>query len=108
MQRQVNVIKVLNGIKRSTILKYAKKDIQEYTEYGNANKFQQFVDAEQYYYSENGKIVPVNISKKSFERYFKGKFAQLDSFIKEKSLSGKELKDWIYAINFLNLNSNIK
>lgn len=90
------------------LYKFIKKDIQEYTEYGNATKFQQFVDVEQYYFSENEKMAIVNISKKSFEKYFKQKDVQLDSFIKEKSLSGKSLDEWIDAINFLNSNLNNK
>jgi hypothetical protein len=88
------------------LYKYVKKDIQEYTEYGNATKFQQYADIEQFYYIENGKMENVNISKKNFEKYLKGKTIPLDSFIKEKSLSGKALNDWMEAIQFLNANNS--
>ncbi len=88
------------------LYKYVKKDIQEYTEYGNATKFQQYADIEQFYYIENGKMEYVNISKKNFEKYLKGKTIPLDNFIKEKSLSGKALNDWMEAIKFLNANNS--
>ena len=87
-----------------SLLKYVKKEIEEITEYGTATKVQQYVDIEQYYFSDNGIITLTSISKKNFDKFLKQKSLQLDSYIKEKSLSGKELKDWVSAITFLNSN----
>lgn len=99
---QINVNKYIQVLAEGKIslLKVYVKDIEEYTEYGNANKFKRFNDREQYFIYENGQYNSVNISKKNFEKLLKGKSAELDNFIKQKDLSGKEEKDWVDAIEY--------
>jgi len=87
---------------KTALYKYVKKDIENYTEYGNANNFQRFVELQQYYFFDNGQYFTTTISKKNFEKLLKGKSAALDNFIKQKSLSGKEEKDWVESIDYYN------
>ena len=83
-------------------MKYVAKDIEEYNEYGNANKLQRYKDIEQYYFFENNQFVSVNINKKNLETTLQTKWPQIEAFMKQNNLSGKDEKSWIAAIGYYN------
>ena len=87
---------------KASLLKYVAKDIEEYNEYGNANKLQRYKDVEQYYIFENNQFVSVNINKKNLETSLQPKWPQVETFLKQNNLSGKDEKSWIAAIGYYN------
>ena len=87
---------------KASLMKYVAKDIEEYNEYGNANKLQRYKDIEQYYFFENNQFVSVNINKKNLETTLQTKWPQIEAFMKQNNLSGKDEKSWIAAIGYYN------
>lgn len=87
---------------KAGLVKYYLKDIEEYNEYGNATKLQRYKDQELYYFSENNQFTAVNLNKKSLETSLQSKWLQVDAFLKQNNLSGKDEKSWIAAIGYYN------
>ncbi len=87
---------------KTGLLKYVAKDIEEYNEYGNASKLQRYKDMEQYYILDNNQFTSVNLNRKNLETALQPKWAQVDAFLKQNGLSGKDEKSWVAAVNYYN------
>ena len=87
---------------RNSLLKSYQKEIEEYSEYGDANKFKRFNDKENYYLLQDGQYKLVNLNKKNLENVFGNQYNKIEALLKEKDLSAKDEAGWIAAINYSN------
>jgi len=85
-----------------SLLKSYQKEIEEYTEYGDANKFKRFNDKENYYLLQDGQYKLVSLNKKSLENVFGSQYNKIEVLLKEKDLSAKDEAGWIAAIKYNN------
>ncbi|HEX3025332.1 MAG TPA: hypothetical protein VHP12_08985 [Chitinophagaceae bacterium] len=85
-----------------TLLKYYHADMIEYTEYNDPVKYKRFVPVKDYFILRNETTEKIGLNKKKFNEILLSKKDAVDSFIKQKNLSGKDEKDWITAINYFN------
>ena len=85
-----------------TLLKDYHKELEEYTEYGNATKMKRYRDVEQYYIGKEGQFTGMGQSKKNLENVLQAKWPQVDAFLKQKEFSGKDEKSWVAAITYFN------
>jgi len=85
-----------------TLLKYYSKEVEEYNEYGNANKLKRFKDLQRYYILADGKYTAVSINRKSLEQVLQSKWTQIESYLGQKKISGKNVADWTGAIIYYN------
>ncbi len=86
-----------------SFLKSYQKEIEEFTEYGDANKFKRFNDKETYFLLQDGQYKLVGLNKKSLENVFGNQYNKIEAFLKEKDLSAKDESGWIAAINYINV-----
>jgi hypothetical protein len=87
---------------KTTFLKFHKKNMEEFTEYADATKYKRFRVVEQYFMLQNAQFVQISLSKKNLETALQSKWAQVDTFMKQNNLSGKDEKSWIAAIGYYN------
>jgi len=85
-----------------SLLKDYHKELEEYTEYGNATKLKRYRDVEQYYVGRDGQYSGMGLSKKNLENVLQAKWAQVDAFLKQKEFSGKDEKSWTAAFTYYN------
>ncbi len=84
------------------LLKFIKKELEEYTEYGNATKLKRFQESYQYFLYDHQKYESINLSKKNLENHLVDKSALVFSYLNEKKLTGKDEKSWIAAVKYYN------
>ena len=104
INNRINANKFLQVIAEGklSLLKYYSKDLEEYTEYGNATKFKRFKDMEQYYVLQNGQYSPISISPKNLENQMQSKWTEVQAYMKKNNLSAKNEKDWATLISYYN------
>ncbi len=84
------------------LLKDYHKELEDYTEYGNATKMKRYRDVEQYYIGKDGQFTGIGLSKKNLENALQTRWPQVDAYLKQKELSGKDEKSWAAAIAYYN------
>ena len=84
------------------LLKYYYKEVEEYTEYGNANKLKRFMDRATYYVLSDKQYIPVTLGKKSLERILKPKWSQMEPYLRQHTISGKDEAGWVLALAYYN------
>ncbi len=108
-----NGYEINNGIRSSkylqvlvdgnlTFLKYLKKDIEEYSEYGDATKYKRFVEMYEYYIYKGGKAATVHLNKKELQNLLTDKWDKVSQYMSQNGLSGKDEKSFIAAIRYYN------
>ena len=104
INNKINANKYLQVLAEGKIslLKFYSKDLEEYSEYGNATKFKRFKDMEQYYVLQNGQYSPISLSAKNLENQMQSKWAEMQAYMKKNNLSAKNEKDWAALINYYN------
>ena len=85
-----------------TFLKFAKKELEEYTDYGDATKRKRFNESFQYFIYSNGQYESVQLSRKNIENLLSDKRTMVASFLQQYKLSGKDEKSWSAAIRHYN------
>lgn len=94
-------LQVLAGGK-TTLLKYSKKDMEEYTEYGDATKYKRFTERNQYFIYSNNSYKATTLSKKNLQDLLSDKWNEVSQYMNQHSLSGKDEKSWKQAIEYYN------
>lgn len=94
-------VQVLSGGKM-TLLKYSKKDMEEYTEYGDATKYKRFTERTQYFIYSGNAFKTVSLSKKNLQDIVSDKWTEVSQYMSQHSLSGKDEKSWKQAIDYYN------
>ena len=87
---------------KMSLLKYVRKDMEEYNEYGDATKYKRFTDYKQDYILTNGQYKSVTLSKKNLQDVLSDKWNQVSQFLTQKNLNGKDEKSWALAIQYYN------
>ncbi len=86
-----------------SLLKLYQKDAEEFTEYGNATKFKRLRDSETFYLLEKGgRSNPIVLNRKNLETFLEPKWKQLEPFLKQNNISGKDEAGWASAIAYYN------
>lgn len=85
-----------------TLLKYSKKDMEEYTEYGDATKYKRFVERSLYFIYSNGSYRLVTLSKKNLQEISSEKWNEVSQYMNQHGLNGKDEKSWKQAIDYYN------
>lgn len=83
-------------------LKYSKKDMEEYTEYGDATKYKRFTERNQYFIYSNGAYKAISLSKKNMQDLLSDKWNEVSQYINQHGLNGKDEKSWKQAIDYYN------
>jgi hypothetical protein len=99
--RQAKYLQVLAEGK-ITFLKYLKKNIEEYNEYGDATKYKRFIEMYEYYTYKGGKSDPVRITRKELETLLGDKWDKVSLYLSQNNLSGKDEKSFAAAIGYYN------
>ncbi len=85
-----------------TLLKYLKKNIEEYSEYGDATKYKRFVEMYDYYIYKDSKADMIHLNKKELQSQLSDKWDQVSQYLSQNSLSGKDEKSFIAAVRYYN------
>jgi hypothetical protein len=85
-----------------TFLKFLKKNIEEYSIYGDATKYKRFVELYDYFIYKDGKADPVRINKKELQRLFPDKWDIISRYLSQNNFSGKDEKSFVAAIRYYN------
>ncbi|MBS1921428.1 MAG: hypothetical protein JST17_14340 [Bacteroidetes bacterium] len=85
-----------------TFLKFIKKDIEEYNEYGDATKYKRFIDMYDYYIVKDSKTEDIHLSKKTLQTLLADKWDKISDYLSQYKLSGKDEKSFIAAIRYYN------
>ena len=83
-------------------LKYSKKDMEEYNEYGDATKYKRFTERNQYYVYSNGTYKTTTLSKKNLQDILSDKWNDVTQYMNQHGLNGKDEKSWKQAIVYYN------
>lgn len=86
-----------------SLLKDYHKELEEYTEYGNATKQKRYREVEQYYVLKDGQYSGMGLSKKNLQAVLQSRWVEVDAFLKQTNISGKDEKSWAAAIAYFNL-----
>lgn len=86
-----------------TLLKFIRKDIEEYTEYGDATKFKRFTDMYRYYvYTGGDGFGEIKISQKGLEDILHAQWPAVQSYLIQQKLNQKDEKSWMMAVKYYN------
>jgi hypothetical protein len=85
-----------------TFLKYLKKNIEEYNEYGDATKYKRFTEMYDYYIYKDGKAGMVHLNKKELQNQLSDQWDKMSQYMSQNNLSGKDEKSFIGAIRYYN------
>ncbi len=91
---------LVNG--KITFLKYYKKEIEEYNEYGNANKFKRFKESQLYFVKNGDAFTATTIGKKALEYILQPQISLITAFVQQNKISEKDENGWVYIIKYLN------
>jgi len=86
----------------TSLLKFYKMETEDYTEYGDATKYQRFKESEQYFVLNNNQYTPTTINKKNLESLLQPKWAQMEPWLKKNNVTGKDEKGWVAALAYYN------
>ena len=87
---------------KTSLLKYAFKDMEEYTEYGSAVKIKRFREGQQYFILKDGQYTSTTLTKKNLQDALSDKWPAVSDFLSKKGLNGKDEKSWTAAFRFYN------
>ena len=87
---------------KNSLLKQYKKDLEEYTEYGNATRFKRFNESFEYFAGVNGKYITIRFSRKTLEELMQEKWTAVSAYLTQNKLNGKDEKSFIEAFKFYN------
>lgn len=85
-----------------TFLKFFQKNIEEYSEYGDATKYKRFTDMYDYYIYKDGKATGIHLNKKELQFLLNDKWDRVSQYLSQNSLSGKDEKSFAAAIRYYN------
>jgi hypothetical protein len=85
---------------RISLLKYDKKEMQEYTEYGDATKYKRFEDASGYFILGSGAAKSITLSKKNLQETLGDRWPAVADYMTTNYLNGKDERSWAMAIKF--------
>ena len=86
----------------TSLLKYSYKELEEYSEYGNAVRLKRFKDLDQYYILAGGRYIAVSINRKSLQQVLQDKWTQVKPWLEQKNMSGRDQAGWVAAIVYYN------
>jgi hypothetical protein len=84
------------------LLKFIKKNTEEFTEYNDATKYKRFKLVEEFFVAKDNQFVPINLNKKSMEAVFGTKWPQVEAFLKQNDASPRDENGWTKAVHYFN------
>lgn len=85
-----------------TFVKFWKKSIEEYTEYGDATKYKRFNEMYQFYVGKDGKFEPAKVNKKDLQSLLADKWDKVNEYMTKDGWSARDEKGYAAAINYYN------
>ena len=85
-----------------SFLRYAKKDIDKYGEYGDATKYERFEEVNRYFIFVNGEFKEVTLTKKSLQEVLQDKWTQVTEYLAKYKADPKSRDGWKLMFDYYN------
>jgi len=87
---------------KMSFLKYPKKEIDDYTEYGDATKYKRFEEVYRYFIFVNGDFKEVTLTKKNLQDVLPDKWTQVSEYLAKYKVNLKAQEGWKLVIGYYN------
>ncbi len=87
---------------KMSFLKYPKKEIDDYTEYGDATKYKRFEEVDRYFIFVNEDFKEVTLTKKNLEDVLPDKWTQVSEYLAKYKVNLKAQDGWKLVIGYYN------
>ena len=87
---------------KMSFLRYPKKEIDKYTEYGDATKYERFEEVDKYFIFVNGDFKEVTLTKKSLQEVLQDKWTQVSEYLAKYKIDPKTQDGWKLMIGYYN------
>jgi len=85
-----------------SFLKYPKKEMNDYTEYGDATKYKRFEEVNRYFIFVNGGFKEAILTKKGLQDVLPDKWTQVSEYLAKYKIDVKTQDGWRLAIGYYN------
>jgi len=87
---------------KMSFLKYAKKEIDDYTEYGDATKYKRFEEVDRYFIFVNGNFRETALNKKSLQDVLADKWTPVSEYVTKYKVDVKTENGWKLTVGYYN------
>jgi hypothetical protein len=87
---------------KMSFLRYPKKEIDKYTEYGDATKYERFEEVHKYFIFVNSNFKEVTLTKKNLQDVLHDKWAQVSEYLAKFKADPKTIDGWKLVIGYYN------
>jgi len=87
---------------KMSFLKYAKKEIDDYTEYGDATKYKRFEEVDRYFIFVNGNFRETALNKRSLQDVLADKWTPVSEYVTKYKVDVKTENGWKLAVGYYN------
>ena len=87
---------------KATFLRYLKKEMDDYTEYGDATKYKRFEEVDRYFVFVGGEFKTVLLNKKSLQDVLPDKWTAVSDYLTTYKVNVKDEEGWKLAIQYYN------
>jgi len=85
-----------------SLLKYPKKEMDDYTEYGDATKYKRFEEVNRYFIFVNDGFKEATLTKKNLQDVLADKWTQVSEYLAKYKIDVRTQDGWKLAIGYYN------